>query len=32
MLWPPLKKQRAAAYDWIGHNSQEILDWFGKYM
>ncbi|MEM7038186.1 MAG: alpha/beta hydrolase [Bacteroidota bacterium] len=32
MLWLDLKKKRAAAYDWIGHNSEEILGWFGKYM
>ncbi len=32
ILWLPLEKKRAAAYDWIGHNSEEILGWFGKYM
>jgi hypothetical protein len=32
MLWLQLEKQRAAAYDWVGHNSKEILGWFGKYM
>jgi hypothetical protein len=32
MLWLQLDKKRAAAYDWIGHHSEEILGWFGKYM
>jgi pimeloyl-ACP methyl ester carboxylesterase len=32
MLWLQLEKQRAAAYDWIGHNPKEILGWFGQHM
>jgi len=27
-----LEKKRAAAYDWLGKNPDEILDWFGKYV
>jgi dienelactone hydrolase len=32
MLWLELSKKRAAAYDWIGKNPEEILEWFGKYL
>ena len=32
MLWLQLEKQRAAAYDWVGHNSKEILGWFEKHV
>lgn len=32
ILWLDLEKKRAAAYDWIGKNPEEILDWFNKYM
>ena len=32
LLWLNLKKQRAAGYDWIGKNSEKILEWFGKYL
>lgn len=27
-----LEKKRAAAYDWLGKNPDEILEWFGKYV
>ena len=27
-----LDKKRAAAYDWLGKNPDEILEWFGKYV
>ena len=32
MLWLQLEKKRGAAYHWLGHNSQAVLDWFGKYL
>lgn len=32
MLWLDLEKKRAAAYDWVGKNSKEILGWFGKHL
>ena len=32
MLWLDLDKKRGAAYDWLGHNPEPILNWFGKYM
>ena len=32
ILWLDLDKKRAAAYDWIGKNPKEILEWFNKYM
>ena len=27
-----LEKKRGAAYDWMGKNSIEILNWFGRYL
>lgn len=32
ILWLNLEKKRAAAYDWIGKNSKDVLRWFGKYL
>ena len=32
MLWLPLEKKRAAAYDWIGKNPKPVLKWFDKYL
>jgi hypothetical protein len=32
ILWLDLEKKRAAAYDWLGHNSEPILTWFDKHM
>jgi pimeloyl-ACP methyl ester carboxylesterase len=32
MLWLELEKKRAAAYDWIGHNPEEILGWFDEHL
>ena len=32
MLWLQLEKKRGAAYDWLGHNKEPILDWFGKHL
>ena len=32
LWWLDLGKQRAAGYDWIGKNSDKILEWFGRYM
>ena len=32
LLWLDLAEQRAAGYDWLGKNSEKILEWFGKYM
>ena len=31
MMWLDLDKKRGAAYDWLGHNSDAILNWFNKY-
>jgi hypothetical protein len=31
MIWLDLDKKRGAAYDWLGHNSDAILNWFNKY-
>ena len=30
MMWLDLGK-RGAAYDWLGHNPDAILNWFNKY-
>ncbi len=32
LLWLDLEAQRAAGYNWLGKNSEKILEWFGKYM
>ncbi len=32
LLMLKLEKKRGAAYDWIGKNPNEILEWFGKYI
>ena len=32
MLWLDLSKQRAAAYDWIGKNSKDILEFYKNYL
>ncbi len=32
IIWPQLSKKRAAAYDWIGKNPDNILEWFDKYI
>lgn len=32
MLWLDLEKKRAAAYDWLGKNSEPIVTWFNKYL
>ncbi len=32
MLWLDIEKKRAAAYNWIGKNPAEILNWFQKHM
>lgn len=32
ILWLDLDKKRAAAYDWIGKNPDQILAWFGKHL
>ena len=32
MLWLDLEKKRAAAYAWIGKNSNEVLGWFEKHL
>ena len=31
MMWLDLDKKRGAAYDWLGHNPDAILNWFNKY-
>ena len=31
MMWLDLDKKRGAAYDWLGHNPNAILNWFNKY-
>ena len=32
LLMLSLEKKRGAAYDWIGKNPKEILEWFNKHM
>ena len=32
MIQPELEKKRAAAYDWIGKNPKEILEWFNRHI
>ena len=31
MMWLDLDKKRGAAYDWLGHHADPILNWFNKY-
>ena len=32
ILWLSLEKKRGAAYDWLGRNSKEVLDWFNTHI
>ncbi len=32
LLMLTLEKKRGAAYDWLGKNSEQVLEWFGKYI
>ena len=32
MLWLDLEKKRGAAYDWLGKNSIEVINWFDQYI
>ena len=32
MLWLDLEKKRGAAYDWLGKNPSQILEWFKQHL
>lgn len=32
MIWLDLEKKRGAAYDWLGKNPTQILEWYKKYL
>ena len=32
MLWLKLEKKRGAAYHWLGHNPEPIVNWYNKHL